>query len=162
MSALRHLRDKNGDIVIENLPKILKQYKARIKDWKDDLSLTNKNLNDVLLEHHSIAAYYDEIKAELDTISSYFQMLMDKRAGIINEIIKETSKFDHSDRSIDKLIKKDEEYIMYSRLKLEVDELYKKVYYICRQFEQRSYTLSNIVKMFISELEDRTLTKEYD
>ena len=162
MSSLSKLRNKDGDISLDGFPTILLEYKKKLADWKRDLSLKDRNLNDVLIEQHSTAAYYDEIKAELSTLSDYIQLLIDERVGIINEKIKEHSRFDHSDRSVDKLIGKDERYIMLARLKIEINELYKKTSYICRQFENRSYTLGNLVKMFINELQDTTLTKEYD
>jgi hypothetical protein len=160
MSSLRHLMNKDG-LDVKMIPDRLQYYTNRIEDWKADLSLTNKNLRDVCIDQHSIAAYYDEIKAELSTFVAYLELMRDKRAGEVNQMIKENSKFDHSDRSIGLLIKKDTDWLFYERLKMEADELYRRTYAICSQFQQRAYTLTNIVKIMESELQDVTLTKEH-
>jgi hypothetical protein len=162
MSALRQILDNKGKMDETKIPSVLKGYKSKIKDSHKDLSLKNKNIGDALIEQHSLAAYYDEIKAELYTFRSHLEILMKKRAGEVNRMFKENSNFDHSDRSIDKLIPTDETYIKYSRIYVEVDELYNKVRYICKQFEQRAYTLTNIKEVLKYELRDITLTKEYD
>lgn len=163
MSALHKIFNKQTKTLDEEkIPAVLKEYKVKIKEAQADLSLKDKNIGDALIEQHSLAAYYDEIKAELYTFRSHLEILMKKRAGEVNRMLKEHSQIDHSDRSIDKLILADEIYIKYSRLYVEVDEVYNKVRYICRQFEQRAYTLTNIKEILKHELRDITLTKEYD
>lgn len=162
MSALRKILTDDGELNLEEIPRVISNYQKRIKDWKSDLSLKDKNVVDAMIDQDSIAAYYDEIKAELNTFRSYLEVLMKKRAGEINVQFKEYSDFDHSDRSVDKLIHKDSEYIKYARLYIEVDEIYNKVRYICHRFDQRGYTLTNIREMLKAELRDITLTKEYD
>lgn len=163
MSALYQLYNKETkQIEIEKIGPVLKAYEGKIRNWKKDLALKDKNFGDALIEQHSLAAYYDEIKAELYTFRSHIEILMRARAGEVNKMFKEVSKHDHSDRSIDKLIPTDKEYIKYSDLYVEVDELYNKVRYICKQFEQRAYTLTNIKEVLKYELRDITLTKEYD
>jgi len=161
MSSLRHLMTKDG-LDVNMIPDRLEYYSNRLEDWKEDLSLKNKNIRDVCIDQHSIAAYYDEIKVELSTFVAYLELMREKRAGEVNQMVKENSKFDHSDRSIALLIKKDEDYIFYERLRMEADELYRRAYAICNQFQQRSYTLTNIVKIMESELQDVTLTKEHE
>jgi hypothetical protein len=161
MSSLRHLM-KDGALDMALIPDRLQHYTNRLEDWKADLSLQNKNLRDTLIDQHSIAAYYDEIKAELYTFVAFLEMKRDQRAGEVNQMIKEDSRFDHSDRSIALLIKKDPDYILHDRLRMEADELYRRAYSICNQFQQRAYTLTNIVKVMESELQDVTLTKEHE
>lgn len=155
MSAIfKLIPEGETDPDIKRLPDVLSHYKRKMKNWKADLAIKNKPLGQALSEHHSIAAYYDEIKVEVTTLTNYMQIKLDQRVGEINEIIKEHSKFDHSDRSVDKLIGKDEKYIQYACLKLEIDELHKKISFICKQFEQRTYTLGHITKVHIASLQD--------
>lgn len=124
---------------------------------KEALAIEGRDLGEVLAHHHSLAAYYDEVKCELHTISKYIELMIDKRIGELNYVLKEQSQIDHSDRSIDKMVRKDQTYITLNLSKLEVDELLDKARGYCRNFEQMGYTLTNIVKAYESELKDITI-----
>lgn len=158
MSAISQLMNKSGDVDLALFPTVMNKYKKDLSGWERDISMRGKAIGDVLVENHSLAAYYDQKKAELYTLKEFIKHLMDVRAAEVNEIIKEDSRFDHSDRSIALLINKDVDYILYRRLGMEVTELAQKAAAICTQFNQRSYTLTNITNILQAGLRDVTLT----
>lgn len=151
----------NGEMELALIGKRLLHYENKLKTWKDDLNLEGKNLMVALIELHSHAAYYDETKAELGVLLAYIQMLKEERAGEVNRMFSEDSKFNHTYNGIQQILKSDPEYIKFKRIELEVKELYDIAYAICGQFQQQSYTFTNIVKVMKSDLKDVILTKNH-
>src|SRR5210317_1250387 len=113
MSAAKHLLDKKGKISTDRIPDRLIYYTNRMANWKADLALKDKNIHETLSVTNSLAAFYDEMKAELSTMRSYMEMLKDERAGEVYRMFAEDSVHSHNYNAIQQLIKADEDYIMY-------------------------------------------------
>lgn len=142
---------------------LVRTYEPKIKNGYDnDITMKGKHVGDIIIEHSSLAAYYDQLKSELASISDYVKILLEARAGEITKMLKEHSKYDYGPTAVDKFINADLDYIDLKVLFLEVKEIYNKAYYLCKQFEQRSYLISNMVSVLEHQLSDRILTLEYN
>lgn len=160
MSSLRKLLNSDGKLDLSLLPEELKKYDSKFSDWKSDLQLKGKSINDVLIEHSSISAYYDQLRAEINTILKYIEILQGEREGQVMQIIREDSRRDYTHNSILLLIKKDKEYVKLRKLWLEVNEMYDKISSVCNQFKQQAYILHSIVEAHKSELTHIILNKD--
>lgn len=142
------------------LEKVLSEYEHKLSEAENDLSLANKNIRDALVEQPSFAAYYDQIKVELASIIDYIDAIIDQRSGHINMIFKENSNYDHSDTSIKRMIGKDDLILIYKQMRMDVKELHDKAASVSSQFRDRTYVLTNLVKIMLASMDDVVLTKE--
>jgi hypothetical protein len=162
MSVLKNLKSKVKEFSSVELLSLIDEYELKLKDRHKDISMKNKNIGDVIIQQPSLASYYDELKAELSTLCDYIKIMLDARAGEVTQTIKENSNYDYTPTALERMINNDKTYIEYKILFLEAKEIYNKAYYICKQFEQRSYLITNAVAIFEHEINDRILTLEYN
>lgn len=139
---------------LSNIDDILKPARKDLKEAKKDISLDSKNIAVANVEQPSLMAYYDQTKVELKFLTEYAEVLLKKKKGeLFKEILESYSK-SLNDRAIDKLIDSDPTYVELYRTYLEIKELYEKYIAIVNGFSQRSYSLTNLVKVYEKELQD--------
>jgi hypothetical protein len=144
----------NGDIDYKALGDFLIKYENKLKGWEDTLKIDGKNIANALIEQDSWAAYYDQIRVDLDTLLTYFDIKLDEREEEIYTSIKQQSGYNHSETAIKRLISGNKKYIELRRLRLEISELRERADVVGKQFRQRSYTLNNYLKMIELEAQD--------
>lgn len=158
MSAARRITDSDGKTDFKKLAAVLKEYDTKLEGWEEHLTINHKVLQQALAEHHSWAAYYDQVKVELWTMIKHFDIELAEIAGTVYEDIRKNSRLDHTETGLKRLIAKHPQFIIMSRLKLEIEELHDKADSISKQFYQRAFTLRNYLKMIELNAEDITIT----
>ncbi len=131
--------------------------KSIVGSYKGDIDIKGKTLRRANVEQPSLLAYYDEIRVNLQSLNDYIEVkLLEKRANVLR-FIHENSKFEYGERTVDKLIEDDSGYIELKLKKIVVNEVLDLAKAICKQFEQRSYSLLNITKLVVAQSEDDTM-----
>lgn len=125
----------------------------RLKGWQDNLTIDGKNLEVCCIEQASWLAYYDEIAVELKYTLDFVEMIERMLRGEIMTDIKTRFQKEYTDTSIQRVIDANPDYIEVHEILLTVQEQYDKARSIVKAFEQRSYSLNNIVKIRENELE---------
>lgn len=142
---------------LAQIPALLDSILGKIQDWKSDLKIRDKNIEAANIEQPSLIAYYDQVAVELHAVVKYLDMVEKEVRGSRMKTIKENMQREYSDTSIQRLIDADPEYIKVHSLLIEVEEVYESVKSIVKSFEQRSYSLNNIVRIREKELENITI-----
>lgn len=154
---LRKLREDNIDDFIDD---ILKEFDVRIKNWKKDVSIKNKNIQIANVEQPSFLAYYDEIKVDLKSLIDYYDMRVKQiRSEALQTLNKHSTK-DYGPSEKEKIIDSDPKFLKYKRIYLEINEMHNLLCSISEQFKSRAFTLNNIIKIRTASLEDITLYDE--
>lgn len=125
----------------------------RMAGWEDNLEINNKNLELACVEHASWLAYYEEIAIELKYVLEFVEMIEKEVRGIQFKFCKDSFQKEYTDSSILKVIDANADYLEVHEMYLIVQEIYDKARVIVKGFEQRSYSLNNIVKIREKELE---------
>ena len=142
---------------LKNLPEILEGYETKLQGWQDNVKIDGKNIEAANIEQASWLAYYDEIKVELRTLVEYLEMKeKEVRGRLTMEIIKNAS-LDHNERTRERLIDAEPEYIRMHSNFLLAGEVYRMADMIVNQFLQRAYALNNLVKIRVAQIQDITL-----
>lgn len=160
MSAISKVMNEHGETDLKKLSPVLAEYRDKMSNWKEHLTINQKVLQQALAEHHGWAAYYDELKVELWSLVKHFDLEVNCAIGDAYEVIKENSKLDHPEAGIKRMIAKHPKVLMLSRLKLEIEELHEKADSVSKQFYQRAFTLRNYLKMVELDAEDITITSD--
>ena len=126
----------------------------RIEDWEENIAIKDKNLELCCVEHASWIGYYDEISAEMKYTVEYLEMVEKQIRGELFKHIKDTSKKEYTDTAILRVIDANPDYLEVHELLLMAQEQYDKCIKVVKAFEQRSYMLTNIVKIREKELEN--------
>jgi methyl coenzyme M reductase subunit C-like uncharacterized protein (methanogenesis marker protein 7) len=145
---------------LSNLPSILKIYRDTLLTSVDDVSINGKNIESANIEQPSLIARYDELKVELKIMVDYIDVKIAQRRSQAFKQITDGSSLDYSDRAKERMIDDDPTYVDLSLKMLDVKELYLKYDSVIKQLEQRSYSLTNIVKIREKELQNITLYKD--
>jgi hypothetical protein len=153
MSVLGKL-DRKG---LTNLPEILDAFDARMDGWEAKVKIDGKNIEAANIEQASWLAYYDQIKVELRTLVDFMDMKVKEKRGILTNIMIKNMSLDTNERTRERMIDADEEYIRIYQNYLLVNEVYKTAEMIVNSFAQRAYTLTNIVKIRVADVQDITL-----
>lgn len=141
----------------EKLIDILDPYDADIAAAADRLTFKSKTITEANKEQAVWPSYYDQRRAELQTLSKYFQQQVNKTRGLLFQKYTENHSRDLSERDKQKYIDKDDEFLTINELYLEVDEYYEKFKAIVEAFRIRGYALRNLVDIQINQLNDNLL-----
>lgn len=136
---------------------LIDDYEGKLKDWKKDVSLDNKNIEIVNVEQSSYLAYYDEIKVHLKTMLDYFDYLLKSQKATDMQALISSSKRSLTDRMAEKLAEDSQDYRDLFMIYLEVKELYLTAHSVVEQFQQRAFAINNIIKIREKELQGITL-----
>jgi hypothetical protein len=153
MNILRKAKDDVDAIVETYLDNALR----KITNYKEHLSLKGKNIEVANVEQTSYLAMYDEIRVDLKSLLSYYEVKVRESKAAAWKQINDNSKIDHSDREKDILVNNNIAYQKVNRIFLEIKEMHDTLDSICEQFRNRAFTLNNIVKVRVAALEDITL-----
>lgn len=158
MSIVKNMRD-NG---INEIPSIYSNITQKIDAFENDLKIDGKNLQSAVAEQSSLLVYYDHVSCEAQTLLNYVDMLLKKIKAERIQHIKKQSQIDYTDSMLQKIVESDKEYIKHNEYFLEVKELAEKCKSIVSAFEQRGYSLNNLVKIREHELEHVIIRIEND
>lgn len=153
MSILSELDTENFSNIVE----ILNNYDEKLKNWKKHLVLEDKNIEKANIEQISYLAYYDEIKVELKTLLDFFDMKVKEIRGKVLTLILNKSRLDVQEKSRERMIDSDPQYIKIYQIYLEIKEVYSLADSIVQQFRDRAFALDKLVKIHIAGIQDITL-----
>lgn len=153
MSVLSELEKKS----LRNLADILSRYDKRLQGWKENVKIEGKTLEVANVEQASWLAYYDEIKVELKTLCDFMDMKVKEIRGRVMDLILKNSSEVYNEKTRERLIDFDPDYIKMYQIYLEVKELYSLADSIVNQYIQRGYTLMNAVRIRTADIQDITL-----
>jgi tetratricopeptide (TPR) repeat protein len=144
---------------LSNLDEILAKIDKAIALYDEDVAIDGKNIEAANIEQPSFVAYYDEIKVACKILLEYIDLKIRHKKGILFKHISLDSAYAHGERAIEKMIEEDAGFHNLSEKYLEVQQRYLMLESIISAFQQRSYSLTNIVKIREHELENITLHK---
>ncbi len=140
-----------------NLEKILAKIDDELKTYFDDLEIKGKNIEVANVEQPSLMAYYDQIAVRCENIMDYCETIVKKVRAERMKYIRDNSSKDYTDTAIQRMIDADKDYLNVHMKYLEAKEKYDIAKSIVKSFEQRSYSLNNIVRIRENELENITI-----
>lgn len=141
----------------KNLPEILETYETRLNGWESNVKIDGKNIESANIEQASWLAYYDQIKVELRTLVNFLEMKEKEIRGKLTMEIIRNSSLDHNERTRERMIDAEPEYIKMHSNFLLADEVYRTADMVVNQFLQRAYALNNLVKIRVAQIQDITL-----
>lgn len=141
----------------KNLPEVLAAYEQRMQGWQDNVKIDGKNIEAANIEQTSWLAYYDEIKVELRTLVNFLEMKEKEMRGKLTRQVIDHSSLEHNERTRERMIDADPEYIKLHSNYILADEVYRMADMITNQFLQRAYALNNLVKIRVASIQDITL-----
>lgn len=142
---------------LSNLNEVLDDFDQRLSGWKEDVSLGGRNIERANMEQPAFVAYYDQIKAEAESLCNKMEMQAKVAKAKSVKTITNQSQKDHGERTVDKMADTDPAYVAKYMAYLEVKERYLKAKSVVDSLQQRGYSLNNIVKIRIAELNDITI-----
>ena len=142
---------------LSNIKQVIKYYATKIKEGHSDIKLSGKLLPTANTEQPSLMAYYDEIKATVKHIMSYVEMELRKKKGQLFSELQRNSPKALTVSELEKLVDCSEDYLHIYQKFLDTKELYDKATVVVNGFTQRSYSLTNLVKIYERELQDITI-----
>lgn len=142
---------------LSNMMPILNSIRLLLMQGKDDVKIAGKTLRRANIEQPAHYGYYDEIRVHLQTLVNYIEIRIAQRRGVVLKLLTEES-YDHGERVKEKLVDDDDGYIDLKLKKLEAEEILEMAKSLCKQFEQRGYTLNNITRLAVAEAQDEYLT----
>lgn len=153
-----NLSDVNGnwDVVKQALPEIFQQYEQDIDDVQPRLSLEGKTGAQAQREQCAWPYYYKVRKAELTKLLKY----MDARVSSVRGSL--AKRYDNGSRALgertrERYIDNEDEYLRMYELYLEVLELHDKFAAICDAFELRGFAIRDWTQLKINQLEQEQI-----
>lgn len=139
-----------------NLPGILAKHMDEIDLAPQRLSLKGKLLEEALKDQGAWPIHYAYQKSELDSLVKYIGMEVDR---VRSEAFRRYESYSRqlSDRTTDKYIDSDPEFLQYQELYLEVKELYEKVSAVVDAFTTRGFALRDITAIRVNQLHTTVL-----
>lgn len=139
---------------LTNLQPVLESIKNDLKDREKDIKVKGKTVLDANSEQPALFGYYDEIRTCVKLIHSYLELRLAQRKASVYKYITENSEYDYGERAKETLINEDTDYFNLKLKQLEVEEVLALVTSICESFVQRGYSLNNITKAVVAEVQD--------
>lgn len=127
-----------------NLPDVLDRYVLEIESAGERLALKGKSIEQANRDQVEWSYHYDQQKSELETLSKYMLMRVDRTRGEQYRKYTENYSRELADRAKDKYIDHDPEYLSIYELYLEVFEVLDKIKSVVDAFKTRGYALRQI------------------
>jgi hypothetical protein len=136
---------------------VLAEYDAVLDTAEENLRVGGKTLEKANRENASWMVYYDQRRIELQKLSDFFQSLLDRKYSVLYKSYKEGYSRELGERSIDKYIQNDEEYLALYELLLDIKEVLMKYESFVEAFKARGYALNNITRARVASVHDYTI-----
>lgn len=141
---------------------VLELVRKELDGAKKDVKIEGKTLRHANVEQPAMFGYYDEIRVHLQSLSEYLALRVAEQRAKVLKYITENSSYEYGERLKEKLVEDDPQYIKLALDKLEVDEVLEIAKSICKQFDQRGYTLGHISRLVVAQAEDDSLIMNTD
>jgi hypothetical protein len=141
------------DKVKQSLPEVLASYEEDIDEAESRLSIKGKTGAQALKEQTAWPAYYGMRKAETNKLLKYMNAQVEASRSRLFRRYEQYSK-QLSDRTTDKYIDNEPEYLSYLEVYLEVEEVRDKLAAICDAFTSRGFALKEWTSLKIAQLQE--------
>lgn len=141
----------------KNLPTILENYNDDLKDAEKNLEIKGKSLEKASMENAMWKYYYAQRLVELGTLTKFFEQEVARVRGKIFRGLTEANQRDLGERAKEQYINNEPAYLRANELYLEVKELRDMYEAIVEGFITRGYSLNNITRARVAQLEDDLL-----
>lgn len=148
---------KLGGEGLPNLDKFLAKIDEDLKGWAENIEILGKNIEAANVEQPSWIAFYDQVAVRVQSALNYCETIEKKVRAERMKYIKDNSTKDYTDTAIQRMVDADKEYLSIHMKYLQLEEKYLECRGIVKSFEQRSYSLNNIVRIRENELENITI-----
>lgn len=142
---------------LERLPIVLAEYDEHLIDISAILAVKGKIIEEALKEQAAWPIFFDEKRRELITLT---KLLEARVASVRSKLFRqytENSARALTDRTIDKYIDSEPEYLSMNELYLEVKELTDKYEAVMDAFKVRGFALRDVTQLRIAQLHTGTL-----
>lgn len=137
----------------DKLPDLLARYDLDIEQAKDKLSMVGKTAGQALREQPTDSAYYAMRKAEVNKLVKFMELQIDAcRSRLFRKYTDIPSK-ELSDRTKDKYIDNEKEYLELYEVLLEIKEVHEKFDAVCTAFDRRGFALRDWTSLRVHEME---------
>lgn len=143
-------------IVAKNLPELFVEYENDIKDAPDRLAILGKTSAQAESDQCAWPVYYGVRKAELNKLTKFMKARLDAVRGEITRRYVDCAR-DYGERTREKFIDAEPEYLQVYELCLEVEELRDKFDAICDAFVRRGFALRDWTQVRTSDITDATI-----
>lgn len=140
-----------------NLPDILEYYENLLKESVEHIKLDGKNIEAANIEQPSWLSYYDQIKVELECLLYIYDMRVKAARAAARQHIAKNSSYSYGQQELEKIIDGDPKYLTIYQYFIEVRATTERARSVVDSLRQRSYSLNNIVKIRVAEVQNVTL-----
>lgn len=153
MIDLTDIKRATWEQVKTKLPDILAAYGEDINEAEGRLKIRGKTGAEALKEQTAWPAYYGMRKAEINKLLKYLNMQVEACRSRMHRKYENYSRA-LADRTVEKYIDNEEEYLGYMELYLEVEEMRDKIVAVCEAFTGRGFSLRDLTALKIAQLQD--------
>lgn len=152
---LNHAKGNLASIA-KALPELFVAYEADIADAPDRLAILGKTSAQAESDQCAWPVYYGVRKAELTKLAKFLKSRIDAIRGELTRKYVDCSR-DYGERTREKFIDAEPEYLQMHELWLEVEELRDKFDVICEAFIRRGFALRDWTQVRTSDVTDPTI-----
>jgi hypothetical protein len=154
---LDRLRGVPFDQVKGALPDLLSTYDLDISNAEKYLLIRGKTGAQVLKEQTAWSAYYGMRKAEVSKLCKYMEAQVEACRGRLFKKYVENYSRTLSERTIDKYINNEAEYLSFYEALIEIEEIKDKMTAICDGFTSRGFSIRDWTQLKIVQSQDDTI-----
>lgn len=141
----------------ERLPALLTEYDEHLALAPERLAIKGKIIEEALKEQAAWPVFYDEKRRELNTLVKYLDSRVSAVRGRLYRAYTENYSRDLPDRTKDKYIDNEPDYLTVNEVYLEVYELAEKYEAVVEAFKVRGFALRDITVLRVNSLHTGTL-----
>lgn len=129
----------------ERLPSLLAEYDEHLALAPERLAIKGKIIEEALKEQAAWPVFYDEKRRELNTLVKYMDSRVNATRGRLYRAYTENYSRELPDRTKDKYIDNETDFLSINELYLEIYELAEKYEAVVEAFKVRGFALRDIV-----------------
>lgn len=145
------------DIQLKRMAQKLSLYDAMVNAAEPCFELSGKGLEEVCKKHAQDLMTYDQVLQECKTVEDVVRMKLEEKEGLLYKKYNENNQRALNRLDIGQYIKGDPEYVELYEVLLEVVFLKRKLESVVGALKSMGYSIANIVKLRIAQLEHVTL-----
>ena len=141
----------------ENLPAILIEYDEDLSLANERLAVKGKVIEEALKEQAAWPVFYDQKLRELKTVLKFMDSRVAYTRGKLTRQYNENYSRELSERTRDKYIDNEDEFMSINELYLEIYELTEKYEAVVDAFKVRGFALRDITTLRVNSIHTGTL-----
>jgi hypothetical protein len=146
-----------SDIQLKRMSNKLNLFEAMIAAAEPCFELSGRGLEEVCKRHAQDLMTYDQALQECKTVEDIVRMKLEEKEGHLYKKYNENHQRALGQRDIGQYIKGDPEYVEIYEIILEIVHVRRKLESIVEALKSMGWSISNIVKLRIAQLEYATL-----